>query len=235
MEKVFHGANTRGATQLNWLNSKHSFSFADYYCPERIKFGALRVLNDDIVKGGMGFGTHSHQNMEIISIPLKGALKHKDSSGHSEIIKVDDVQVMSAGKGIMHSEINASHADEVHFLQIWIIPGAEGVTPRYDQKSFSRIKNDFQMLVSPMGSENNVLEIHQNAYVFRAQSEKGRTMSYALNSKGNGVYFFVIDGELAIDGQILRSRDGLGVSGVEVLELKILSSSEFIALEVPMF
>jgi len=236
MKKIFYGADTRGATQLDWLKSKHSFSFADYYCPERIHFGALRVLNDDIIKGGMGFGTHPHQNMEIISIPLKGALKHKDSAGHSQIIKENDVQVMTAGSGIWHSEYNASETEEAHFLQIWIIPESEGLTPGYDQKSFSRNQEDdnFQLLVAPVNSDHNALKINQNAYISRAKLDSGKKLNYQINAKGNGVYLFVTKGELIADGEVLRSRDGLGFYEAQLLNITGMKNSELLVFEIPM-
>ncbi len=236
MEKVFHEASTRGSSQLDWLHSKHSFSFADYYCPERIHFGALRVLNDDVVKAGMGFGTHSHQNMEIISIPLKGALKHKDSAGHSELINVNDVQVMTAGRGIMHSEYNASETEDVHFLQVWIIPEKKGLEPGYDQRTFPDLNENgqLQLLVAPKSSQYNILKINQNAYVYRAKVTSGNILEYRINGNANGVYIFIINGELAIDGEILRSRDGLGVNDVHSLEIKGIVDSVFLIFEVPM-
>ncbi|WP_321320906.1 pirin family protein [Labilibaculum sp.] len=236
MDKVFHEAGTRGSSQLDWLDSKHSFSFADYYCPERIHFGALRVLNDDVVKAGMGFGTHSHQNMEIISIPLKGALKHKDSAGHSELIKVNDVQVMTAGKGIMHSEYNASETEEVHFLQVWIIPEKEGLEPSYDQRSFPEVNEngELQLLVAPKSSQHNALKINQNAYVFRAKVASGNTLEYTISGNANGVYVFVLNGELTVDGEVLRPRDGVGVNGVHSLEIIGIVNSDFLIFEVPM-
>lgn len=236
MEKVFHEASTRGSSQLDWLNSRHSFSFADYYCPERIHFGALRVLNDDVVKAGMGFGTHSHQNMEIISIPLKGALKHKDSAGHSELINVNDVQVMTAGRGIMHSEYNASETEDVHFLQVWIIPEKEGLEPGYDQRTFPDLNENgqLQLLVAPKSSQHNALKINQNAYVYRAKVTSGNILEYRINGNANGVYVFIINGELAVDGEILRSRDGLGVNDVHPLEIKGIVDSVFLIFEVPM-
>ncbi|WP_461644140.1 pirin family protein [Labilibaculum euxinus] len=236
MDKVFHEAGTRGSSQLDWLDSKHSFSFADYYCPERIHFGALRVLNDDVVKAGMGFGTHSHQNMEIISIPLKGALKHKDSAGHSELIKVNDVQVMTAGKGIMHSEYNASETEDVHFLQVWIIPEKEGLDPGYDQRSFPDVNEngELQLLVAPKSSQHNALKINQNAYVFRAKVTSGNTLEYTINGNANGVYVFVLNGELTVDGEVLRPRDGIGVDSVNSLDIMGIVNSEFLIFEVPM-
>ncbi|MDQ1771261.1 pirin family protein [Labilibaculum sp. A4] len=236
MDKVFHEAGTRGSSQLDWLDSKHSFSFADYYCPERIHFGALRVLNDDVVKAGMGFGTHSHQNMEIISIPLKGALKHKDSAGHSELIKVNDVQVMTAGKGIMHSEYNASETEDVHFLQVWIIPEKEGLEPSYDQRSFPDVNEngELQLLVAPKSSQHNALKINQNAYVFRAKVTSGNTLEYTINGNANGVYVFVLNGELTVDGEVLRPRDGIGVDSVNSLDIMGIVNSDFLIFEVPM-
>lgn len=237
MKKVFHEAETRGSSQLDWLLSRHSFSFADYYCPERIHFGALRVLNDDVVKAGMGFGSHSHKNMEIISIPLKGALRHKDNAGNAELINVNDVQVMTAGRGIIHSEYNASETEEVHFLQVWIIPEKEGLLPCYQQRTFSELTDntELQLLVAPTLSQHNSLKINQNAYVYRAKVTCGNKLEYRRNGNANGVYVFILNGELTVDGEILRSRDGLGVNDVHLLEIIGILDSDFLIFEVPMF
>ncbi|PKQ65072.1 hypothetical protein BZG02_04375 [Labilibaculum filiforme] len=235
-KRVFHEAKTRGNSQLDWLNSKHSFSFANYYCPERIHFGTLRVLNDDIVKAGTGFGMHRHQNMEIISIPLKGALKHKDSAGNSELIQVNDVQVMTAGRGIMHSEYNASETEDVHFIQIWIIPDAEGLEPSYHQRTFTEINKlgGLQLLVAPKLSQHETLKINQNAYVYRAKVNQGNTLEYVLNEHSNGVYIFVLNGELKVDGELIKSRDGLGLSEMELVIVSGIVDAEFLVFEMPM-
>ena len=234
MKQVYHSADSRGRSKLDWLDSRHTFSFANYYCPERISFGTLRVLNGDVIMGGMGFGMHPHQDMEIISIPLKGALTHKDSAGHKEIISENEVQVMSAGTGIMHSEYNASAIDEAHFLQIWIIPSSKGVEPRYDQKTFSCDRSGVHLLVAPMNSKKDVLEINQNAFISKGILKNGENLEYLKYSKSNGIYIFLIDGELLIEGQIIRSRDGFGLNGVDKIQMNAMRDSEFIVLEVPM-
>ncbi|MPQ47487.1 pirin family protein [Marinifilum sp. N1E240] len=236
MKKVYHSADSRGTSRLDWLDSRHTFSFADYYCPERISFGTLRVLNDDMIKGGMGFGTHPHQDMEIISIPIKGGLLHKDSTGHEEIISENEVQVMSAGTGIMHSEYNASLTEEAHFLQVWILPLSKGVKPRYDQKIFSisRDKSGIHLIVAPMNSKEDVLEINQNAFISKGILKSGESIDYVRYSKSNGIYIFLIDGELLIEGQIIRSRDGFGLYNKNEIQLNVIRDSEFLVLEVPM-
>ena len=235
MKTIFHSANSRGETNLGWLRSKHSFSFGEYYNPERISFGALRVLNDDIVNGGMGFDTHPHKNMEIISIPLKGALAHKDNKGHSGIIKENDVQVMSAGARIMHSEYNASTNEEVHFLQLWIVPDQKDVVPRYDQRTYppaSQI-NGFQLLVAPINSNPDALEIHQNAYISRATIKKGDKLSYKPYNDANQVYFFLIKGDIIADNTELKTGDGLGLINPGTPVLMASDFSEALAIEVP--
>jgi len=237
MNKIYHAADSRGTSKLDWLDSKHSFSFADYYCPERINFGALRVLNDDIVKAGMGFGTHPHQDMEIISIVLKGAMRHKDSTGHEEILKANDVQVMSAGTGIRHSEFNASTSEEVHFLQIWIFPDQKGLTPRYEQNTFFLPDNDIgcQLLVAPINTDNEALKIHQNAYVSRVLISTGQIMEYQQYVATNGIYIFVLEGEVVVGEQLLQKRDGYGIVGNSKLEIGCTEDTHLILLEVPVY
>ncbi|RUT73061.1 pirin family protein [Ancylomarina longa] len=236
MKRIYHAADSRGSSKLDWLDSKHSFSFADYYCPERISFGTLRVLNDDIVKPGMGFGTHPHQDMEIISILLEGAMVHKDSSGHEEILKGNDVQVMSAGTGIMHSEFNASAVDEVHFLQIWIFPDKKGLAPRYDQKTFDDLgmDNSFQLLVAPMNSNNNALKINQNAFVSRARLQKDEFLDYQQNISDNGTYIFVLEGEVVVGEQLLQKKDGFGIFWDAKFKVECTEDAQLIFLEIPM-
>ena len=233
---VLHKAETRGKANHGWLNSHHSFSFANYYNPERMNFGVLRVLNDDVVSAAMGFGTHPHNNMEIISIPLEGDLEHKDSMGTSAIIKQGDVQVMSAGTGILHSEYNANKDQEVKFLQIWVMPNKQGVAPRYDQISLNLEdrKNKLQQVLSPNADDAGVW-IHQNAWFNMTSLESGKSLDYQLNdSQNNGVYAFVIEGDVTINGQQLSKRDGFGLWDIENLEISANSDTELLLMEVPM-
>jgi quercetin 2,3-dioxygenase len=233
---VLHRAETRGSADHGWLKAKHTFSFAGYMDPQRIHFGALRVLNDDIVAGGRGFGTHPHDNMEIITIPLKGALEHKDNTGGHGVIRSGDVQVMSAGTGVFHSEYNHSATEEVNLLQIWVFPAVKGVKPRYDQRFFDSQdrKNKFQLLVGPMGSSS--LEIHQDAWFSRIDLDASKTISYPLYKPNSGLYVFVIEGNLFANQMRLESRDGAGFSTLEngTLELKAETDSKILLMEVPM-
>jgi hypothetical protein len=233
--KIIHRAETRGHASHGWLNSFHTFSFADYYNPERVHFGALRVLNDDTVEAGMGFGTHPHDNMEIISIPLEGDLEHRDSMNNTSVIKYGDVQAMSAGTGVFHSEFNRNKDKLVKFLQIWIFPDKKGIKPEYSQKSFNpdERRNRFQQIVSPDVNDNCV-RIHQNAWFQLGNFEKGAAASYKLKGEGTGVYAFIIDGEAAINGEKLHKRDGMGISGADKLEIISESDSEILLMEVPM-
>jgi quercetin 2,3-dioxygenase len=235
MKTVLHKANTRGHANHGWLDSHHSFSFAGYYDPARVHFGMLRVLNDDIVAGGNGFGTHPHDNMEIVSIPLKGALAHRDTTGRSETIKTHDVQIMSAGSGISHSEFNASKTDEVNFLQIWVFPKLRNVAPRYEQKTFEpegRV-NQLQTVVSPEQNDGGVL-INQDAWFSLSNLKKANSLDYSVKRSGNGVYAFVIEGDVTINGQKLNKRDGLGISETEKLSISADSDAEVLLIEVPM-
>ncbi|WP_394350959.1 pirin family protein [Poritiphilus flavus] len=233
---VLHKAETRGKANHGWLNSHHTFSFANYYNPDRMNFGVLRVLNDDVVAAGRGFGTHPHNNMEIISIPLEGDLEHKDSMGTSAVIKQGDIQVMSAGTGILHSEYNANQDKEVKFLQIWVVPNKEGVEPRYDQISLNLgdRKNKLQQILSP-NSEDEGVWIHQNAWFNMTFLEAGKSLNYQLkDAENNGVYAFVINGELTLNGQKLSKRDGFGLWDLEELEITADSDTELLLMEVPM-
>lgn len=236
MKTIKHLANTRGAANHGWLKSHHSFSFANYYNPERMNFGVLRVLNDDIVQPKMGFGTHPHQNMEIISIPLKGALSHKDNMNNKRSIEVGEVQVMSAGTGLTHSEFNDSKTEEVNFLQLWIVPEEQNVTPNYEQKLFDvkeRV-NKFQTLVSP---QDNLVEgslgIHQQASILTGSFDKGKESSYTIN-KGKGVYVFLLEGEIEVSGETLYKRDALGVWDTDSIIIKSQENSEILLIDVPM-
>lgn len=232
---VFHKADTRGDANHGWLHSRHTFSFAGYYDPERIQFGALRVLNDDIVAPGMGFGTHPHDNMEIISIPLEGDLEHKDSMGNTSVIKHGDIQVMSAGSGITHSEFNHNKDKEVRFLQIWVFPDKRDVTPRYDQITLNPEdrKNKLQQIISP-NQEDEGMWIHQNAWFHLARFDKGVSYEYKLKSEGNGLYIFNLSGSVKVNEQLLEKRDGYGISGVDAVTFTTQSDSEFLVMEVPM-
>jgi redox-sensitive bicupin YhaK (pirin superfamily) len=232
---VFHPANTRGHANHGWLNSYHTFSFASYHDPERVHFGALRVLNDDTVQGGMGFSKHGYDNMEIISIPLSGDLRHKDSMGNETIIKQGDVQIMSAGTGIQHSEMNHNQNEQVKFLQIWVFPKYKDITPNYDQKTFDVAdrKNKFQLIVSPDKAEGSIL-INQDAWFSLGNFEKGQKITYSLkNSQSSGVYAFILKGEATINGHKVNDRDGLGISKIEKLAIETQSDTEILLMEVP--
>ena len=232
---IIHKAATRGHANHGWLNSFHTFSFANYYDPERVHFGALRVLNDDTVEAGMGFGTHPHDNMEIISIPLEGDLEHKDSMGTVSVIKHGDIQVMSAGTGIHHSEYNKNKDRRVKFLQIWVFPNQKKVTPRYDQITLNLADrhNQLQQILSPNADDAGVW-IHQNAWFHLGKFDKGVAKEYNLKAKGNGVYAFILSGDVTINGQSLNTRDGFGIWDVEKITIQADSDAEFLLMEVPM-
>ena len=235
MKSILHKANTRGHANHGWLDSHHTFSFANYYNPERMNFGVLRVLNDDVVQGGRGFGTHPHDNMEIISIPLQGDLEHKDSMGNKAIIKQGDVQVMSAGTGVYHSEYNKNKEDEVRFLQIWMFPNQKNVQPRYDQITLEKgkSKNDFQQILSPDPNDDGVWA-HQNAWFSIGEFEDGSETTYELKDSKNGVYAFVLEGEVNIEGQELGKRDGLGLWDTESISVKATKNAKVLLMDVPM-
>ena len=235
MKTTVHKANTRGHANHGWLDTNHTFSFAHYYNPERMNFGVLRVLNDDFVEGGMGFGTHPHDNMEIISIPLSGDLEHKDSMGNTAVIKEGDVQVMSAGSGIFHSEFNKNADKEVKFLQIWVFPNKKNLTPRYDQISIRDVEkeNTFYQILSPNEDDQGVW-IHQNAWFHLGKFESGKSETYHLKNEGNGVYAFVLEGEVEIEGQKLGKRDGFGVWDTSQINVKSMSDNRILLMEVPM-
>lgn len=238
MKKIIFKATDRGQANYGWLNANYSFSFANYYNPEKVNFGALRVLNDDIIQGGMGFGTHPHDNMEIITIPLKGSLKHKDSMGNKWIaIETGEVQVMSAGSGLQHSEMNNSQSEEINLFQIWIFPNKMDVEPRYDQKKFSpsERKNNLQILVSSIDDKlEGSLKIHQDALISRIDLDENSTFNYTLKSENHGVYVMVIEGEISIENEILSKRDAIGISETKNIDIKAKSASELIFIEVPM-
>lgn len=232
---VLHKANTRGNANHGWLQSFHTFSFANYFNPERMNFGVLRVLNDDTVSGGMGFGKHPHQDMEIISIPLEGDLEHQDSMGNKTVIKNGDIQVMSAGTGVQHSEYNKNQDEAVKFLQIWVIPNKRGVTPRYDQITLNEEDrhNTLQQILSPNADDAGVW-IHQDAWFHLGKFDKDFATEYQFKKEGNGLYAFVLSGDVTINGQALNQRDGFGIWDVTKVTIKADSNAEVLLMEVPM-
>jgi redox-sensitive bicupin YhaK (pirin superfamily) len=234
MKKIVHKADTRGYANHGWLKSYHTFSFAGYNNPERMNFGMLRVLNDDVVQPKMGFGTHPHRNMEIISIPISGALSHKDSMDNKRSIEVGEVQVMSAGNGLTHSEFNDSKTNETNFLQLWIIPEKQEVAPYYNQKEFKEAdrKNKFQMLVSPRTNlVEGSLPIHQQGYISMIDLDENIETEYHLK---NGAYFFLIDGEVNIADETLEKRDAVGIIETEKVTVKANKNSKLLVVDVPM-
>ena len=235
MNTVIHKAETRGNANHGWLNSNHTFSFANYHNPERMNFGVLRVLNDDRVQAGMGFGTHPHDNMEIISIPLEGDLEHKDSIGNVAVIKEGDVQVLSAGTGITHSEYNKNKDKEVKFLQIWVFPKEKNVSPRYDQISIRDIEkeNKFYQVLSPSKEDQGVW-INQDAWFNLGKFTKGSRDQYKIQKPGNGVYVFVLEGDVEINGEQLSLRDGMGIWDAESINLMANSDARVLLMDVPM-
>lgn len=234
MKTTIHPANERGGGNFGWLNANYSFSFARYYDAEKTNFGMLRVLNDDFIEGGQGFPTHPHKDMEIISIPLQGALAHEDSTGGKGVIRPNEVQVMSAGKGVTHSESNHIKNAVTNLLQIWIMPNKKGVEPRYQQQYFDEHQrvNQWQPIVS--NKHPGAMQIHQDAVLSRLILEKGETIDYTMHYDKNGVYVFVIDGELSIGDKKLNKRDAIGVEDVENFDIFAEQTSELIAIEVPM-
>jgi redox-sensitive bicupin YhaK (pirin superfamily) len=233
MNTVFHAANSRGHAHHGWLDAHHSFSFASWYDPERIHFGMLRVLNDDIVAPGMGFGKHPHDNMEIITIPLSGALKHQDSMGFSEVIEAGEVQVMSAGTGIYHSEFNPNADQEVNLFQIWIFPNLKQIEPRYAQRKYELSSNTFTTLVGPKSSKLSTW-IQQDAWLSMGNFDAHTSTHYELKNPANGCYVMVIDGEIKIAEQTLHRRDAMGISQSNKIDLNVISSAKILVIEVPM-
>lgn len=236
METILHKSDTRGTADYGWLSARYSFSFANYFNPKRMNFGVLRVLNDDTIAGGMGFATHPHENMEIISIPLEGDLEHKDNMGNVGVIKSGEIQVMSAGSGVMHSERNKNRDREVKLLQIWVMPNKENVTPRYDQLTLdtTQQKNNLQQILSPNPDDAGVW-IHQNAWFHLGNFEDNLSTSYQLKDEKNGVYAFVIKGSFSINDQKLNHRDGLGIWDVQQLNIQShANDSQILLMEVPM-
>lgn len=236
MDKVFHPANSRGTANHGWLNANFSFSFANYFDPNKLQFGLLRVLNDDYVKPGTGFGTHPHENMEIISIPLRGEIRHSDSMGHTKVVTAGEIQVMSAGTGVEHSEFNSS-SEELNMLQIWIFPDKTGLEPRYDQKDFRALMkpNELLNVVSPKEdmSEHSIY-INQNSYLHLGDFEDGREFEYTLKNTKNGVYVFLIDGEATIEDNHLNTRDAMGIWNTKSFSIQFNQPSKVLLIEVPM-
>ena len=235
MNKVYHSAETRGHADHGWLNANHSFSFASYYDPNRMNFGALRVLNDDTISPGKGFGKHSHDNMEIITIPLKGDLEHKDSLGNIGAINEGEIQVMSAGTGIYHSEYNKNSDKFINLLQLWVMPKKQDVKPRYDQRSFKGLKkkNSIYQVLSPY-PEDEGMWIHQDAWIHLGDFEEVTSVDYMLKKKGNGVYIFVMEGIFKVANEKLEKRDALGIWNTESITFEAQSKSQVLLIEVPM-
>ena len=235
MNKIYHSAETRGYADHGWLSANHSFSFASYYDPNRMNFGALRVLNDDTISPGKGFGKHSHDNMEIITIPLKGDLEHKDSLGNIGAINEGEIQVMSAGTGIYHSEYNKNSDKFINLLQLWVMPKKQDVKPRYDQRSFKGLKkkNSIYQVLSPY-PEDEGMWIHQDAWIHLGDFEEVTSVDYMLKKKGNGVYIFVIEGIFKVANEKLEKRDALGVWNTESITFEAQSKSQVLLIEVPM-
>jgi redox-sensitive bicupin YhaK (pirin superfamily) len=232
---ILHKESSRGHANHGWLNAYHSFSFASWYNPERIQFGMLRVLNDDTVAAGMGFGTHPHDNMEIITIPLEGDLAHKDSMGNAATIKTGDVQVMSAGTGIQHSEFNPNADQHTKLFQIWLFPKYRNVEPRYQQITLdsTKQKNDFAQILSP-NEEDEGVWIHQDAWFYLSDFDKDFAKKLALKKEGNGFYIMNIEGKIEVNGEKLEKRDAIGIWETNELEIKANSDSRFLIMEIPM-
>ncbi|MFA0962831.1 pirin family protein [Roseivirga sp. BDSF3-8] len=235
MKTIEYKSDTRGAANHGWLNAKHTFSFANYYDPSRMHFGALRVFNDDIVQGGTGFGKHPHDNMEIVTLVLDGRLRHKDSTGHEGVISPGEVQFMSAGTGVYHSEMNASEKEQVNLLQTWVFPKKRDIEPRYGQKKFDfeGQKNSLVEVVSPDGNAPS-LTLNQDAWYHVGYFDKQTELSYELHGSGNGVFAFVIEGQAEIAGKKLEKRDALGVSETNDILLKVSENTRLLLIEVPM-
>jgi redox-sensitive bicupin YhaK (pirin superfamily) len=233
MQTTVHKAAERGYFDHGWLQTHHSFSFADYYNPEMMGFGALRVINDDVIAPGKGFGFHPHENMEIVTVVLSGALQHKDSMGNVSVIEPGEIQIMSAGTGVLHSEYNASSTDPVGLLQIWVYPKIANVTPRYDQKAFPQgEKNVFRTVVSPEKSDET-LWINQDAYFSLAEVEEGKEVTYVVKRPGNMLYLFVIAGGVEVDGEKAGKRDAVAVAGAEKITVRSSEHAQALLMEIP--
>jgi quercetin 2,3-dioxygenase len=235
MKTVIHRSEDRGAADHGWLKARHSFSFGSYYNPAKTHFGTLRVLNDDSIAAGKGFGSHPHENMEIVTIPLEGDLAHQDNMGNKSVIRKNDVQIMSAGSGVVHSEFNNSKSEYVKLLQIWVFPKIEDVKPRYEQKTYKPEdrKNKFQVVVSPDTNDGGVW-INQDAYFSLGDFEKGRDVSYKIRKQGNGIYIFILEGSAEINGEKLNRRDAIGISNIEKMDIKFNENTELLIIEIPM-
>jgi len=233
--KTVHRAKDRGHADHGWLNAHHSFSFANYHDDEKVHFGLLRVLNDDIVAASKGFGAHPHDNMEIITIPLSGSLQHRDNTGRNEIILSGDVQIMSAGTGIVHSEMNPSPTEVVNLFQIWIFPKERNIKPRYEQKTFEPInrKNKFQVVVSPEQNADS-LWINQDAWLSLADLDQKHELTYTRNLEGNGMYIMVIEGNVTIEGEQLNKRDAIGIANASSILIQATENSKILVIEVPL-
>ena len=236
MKSIFYPANERGTNDIGWLKAKFSFSFGPYYHPDKVHFGALRVLNDDIIAAGAGFGTHPHDNMEIITIPLAGAIEHKDSMGNIGVIRAGEIQVMSAGSGITHSEYNHSQTEAASALQIWVFPKERNIKPRYDQKNFDEVlgTNKLVKLVSPDKESTDTLWVNQDATFSMGDFEAGQKVDYAVSQPGNGVYIFIIEGSVKINDQVLNKRDALGVYDTVSLVIDTEVNSRILIMDIPM-
>ena len=236
MNPVVHRAETRGFADHGWLKTSHTFSFAQYHDPQRMGFGLLRVLNDDIVEPSRGFGTHPHEEMEIVSIPLTGSLRHQDSEGNHHLIRAGDVQIMSAGTGIRHSEHNASDGETINFLQIWILPKKRGIAPRYGQNTFdpAQRRNRFQIVVAPEGEAGKAIGINQDAWFSLAEIETGARIEAATRHAGNGLYLFIIEGRVQVAGEELGRRDGIGIADPGGVTIEALAPATVLAIDVPM-
>ena len=237
MKSVLHKADTRGLADHGWLQSRHTFSFASYHNPERMGFGRLRVINDDVVQPSMGFDTHPHKNMEIVSIPLSGELRHQDSMGNTQHIRAGEIQIMSAGTGITHSEYNGSDSELVAFLQIWVLPKFQNIEPRYGQQLFSSNdrKNKFQIVVSPDKTDNNgAIWINQDAWFIQGDFDAGQTGSYRIKREGNGVYFLVLEGAITIDDEQLQRRDAIGFEDATEIDFEVAEDCQLLVIDVPM-
>lgn len=235
MKTIFHKSSERGHADHGWLNARHSFSFASYHDPQKVHFGLLRVLNDDIIAPGMGFGSHPHDNMEIVTMPLKGALEHRDSMGNIGVIHPNEIQSMSAGSGLMHSEYNHSKTEEINLLQIWVFPKEKNIKPRYEQRVFSEQEKEgkFKTIVAPVKS-SDVMWINQDAYFSIGKFKTGTSIDYTIQHKGNGAYVFMIEGESIIKKQNLSKRDAIGIWETTDFTIEIKNDSEILVIEVPM-
>lgn len=235
MKTIVHKSSERGHANHGWLNAKHSFSFASFYDPAKVHFGLLRVLNDDIIAPGTGFGTHPHDNMEIVTIPLQGTLEHRDSMGNIGVIRPNEIQAMSAGSGLTHSEYNHSKTEPINLLQIWVFPKEQNIKPRYDQRIFSEEDKNgkFKTIVSPVKADD-VMWINQDAYFALGKFKSGASTNYTIHYKGNGAYVFLISGEIKINEQTLTDRDAIGIWDTTDFKIDIIKDAEILVIDVPM-